>query len=422
MRHIKPFLVTFTALVLICSIPISSSALGDLSPFDADMAYYSYDIEDEDEYLSTASSVWYNVTINGIQQVGRAHFNAGHVEKCFFVWIPFMGLYLVTVQTNPMRYDWSTDNGNTKHFYYCWKNSTNPDRVHQTQSVWYGDGFLSNNNKYCFQDVFFGYYFVFFRIYIGNNQPNIPERSSLSAWNYKPPSGDEADRLRQYLNGQSGQDKPFPDNSDSDGIVFPGAVENPNPPTYPNGQTQPTDPQGNPLPTDQYGSTLPTLPNGMPTPTYPNGQPAITYYDPQGNLQTVPWDPDFGQPWQTIIWSSQVFTIPPWMTLVTDENGDPQPDPLNPSQPWVEEVTIYNNENGKSDINGEFSKIYGMISDIDNLSSLAESNQAILSSHVDDTRNLISDITSWLPTPIIACMVCGAIMIIAVKITGSGKS
>ena len=143
--------------------------------------------------------------------------------------------------------------------------------------------------------------------------------------------------------------------------------------TLPDGSPAPTNENGNPAPTNQFGQTVPTLPNGKAWPTWPNGQTAPTVIDDNGNYETVPY-------------------------------------------------SIYDNGANDNDVKGEFSKINGMISDMDNLESMMLSNQDDLSGHVDNTRELVNSVINWFPPAVIAVLVCGAIMIIAVKISGSGKS
>ncbi len=402
MSYKKPFFVTLTAIILMCSIPLSASAL---SPFDSELDYYTYN----NANVSTANSPWFDVYINNQHIVGKVHTRGGSVYGCFILFIPFMGYYLVVRQSGSLRVDGSS--GSANYIYYAWGNDNgyypNATRGYQ------GDGFLTSSNVNLFQDVFFGEYWVFFRIISSSNgSPSSTVRSSVSAIDL--PTPEQEDTLKQFLNNQSGQGKPLPTGAGDSSVI--GGTQTV--PTNPNGQPVPTDSNGQPVPTDSNGNPVTTNSVGNPVPTYPDGRPRETF--PNGS--PVPTDsagnalPTFTTP------DGSTYVDPEGYThVINPENGQPVTTP-DTHLPVYEEYTIYNDENGKSDINGEFSKIYGMISDIDNLSSLAESNQAILSSHVDDTRNLITDITSWLPTPVISCLVCGAIMIIAVKITGSGKS
>ena len=420
MSYKKPFFVTLTAIILMCSIPISASAL---SPFDSELDYYTYN----NANVSTANSPWFDVYINNQHIVGKVHTRGGSVYGCFILFIPFMGYYLVVRQSGSLRVDGTS--GSANYIYYAWGNDNgyypNATRGYQ------GDGFLTSSNVNLFQDVFFGEYWVFFRIITSSDgSPSSTVRSSLSSIDTPTPS--QEDNLKQYLNNQSGQGKPLPSGAGNSTIIDGSKTI----PTNPNGTPIPTDSNGNPVPTDANGNPVPTDSSGNPVPTDANGRPVAT--NSAGN--PVPTYPD-GRPRETFPNGTPVptdsagyplptFTTPDGTTWVSPEGYEPVTDPdtgvpvTDPAThaPVFEEVTIYNDENGKSDINGEFSKIYGMISDLDNLSSLAESNQAILSSHVADTNNLITNITSWLPTPVLACLVCGAIMIIAVKITGSGKS
>lgn len=376
MRYIKPFLVTFTACVLICSIPISSCALGTLSPYDERIARFTYNNRDVD----ASTSPWFHVvgrytlgnstTDNAdYEAVGHIHCRGGHVYKAFLMFIPFVGYYLVVVQDSEMHIDYNINNGTMHAFLRNSIYKKTDISVTQDYVSWYGDGYLSQQNLGLFQTVLFGYYCVFYRIQISNTS-TASSRTQYSTSNYGLPTDEEEDAILGFIGNNSGTDKPFPGGSATAEILNGQKSETP---TYPDGSPVPTNQAGNPVPTNEFGQPVLTLPNGMPHPLYPDGTPAEIYTTPDGEYHTVPY-------------------------------------------------SIYDNAINESDVNEHFSKFNDMISDLDNLSSLMESNASDLSGHVDGTRGLVDDVLSWFPAPVIAIMVCGVIMIIAVKITGSGKS
>lgn len=365
MRFKKSVISVITALILVFSIPFST-----VFAFDAwseEIAYYKYNLAEED-WISSSSSPWYDLKFSGSQIVGRVHCRTGHVDKAFVIFIPFMGYYFVVAQEGDMKIDFTFDNNSGalsgRHaFYHAYIFGSS---VQQTFYSFSGAGYLSSSNISCFQDVFLGRYWIFMQV-SGDSRPDPALRSSIS--NFSMPTNDEQDEITGLIRSNSGQDKPFP--SGSGDVQFIGS-DSPSS-TYPDGSPVPTNEHGNPLPTNQFGQPVPTLPNGMPAPTYPNGDVAQTYTNPDGSYETVPY-------------------------------------------------SIYNNGPMQDDVGDHFSKLNGMISDLDELSSYMESNASDLSLHVDNTRNLIDGVVNWFPPAVIAVLVCGAIMIIAVKISGSGKS
>ena len=360
MRKKKPFLIVFVAIVLACSIPISACAT--LTPFSSELDYYTYNIYDSEDYVSTSSSPWYDININNTNIVGRVHCRGGHVNFAFMMFIPFMGYYLVVSQENSMHIDFFDSHFNQNCFYHVI--GINPaNEVTQTVFGFYGDGFLTYNNRYCFQDVFFGQYFVFMCVSAVNARE--PDRSfTYSLSNYELPTPALEDEILTTIRDNSGTDKPFPSGSATAEILGGSGAGV-------------TDVNGEQVPTNNLGNVIPTYPDGTPAPTYPNGNPA-------------PTEPD-GTPSPTY------------------PNGNPIPS------------TVYNGDFGR-ELDTEFSKLYSLVDDLDQASSIMESNAEIMSSHCDSTRTLLNDVIGWLPSSVVACLVCGCIMIIAVKITGSGKS
>lgn len=375
MRYIKPFLVTFTALVLICSIPISSSALGNWE-FTSEFDYFTYGGAHRSTKGSPRVHMVYKTESGGNDRELLGCYHTGGSKKCFIAFFPFMGYYLISIQTNSLPIDVQDPNDTSHHGIFSIEkgksqSSSSPDGypIMQSYYSWYGDGYPTRNHLGLFQDVFFGYYWIFVRLN-GANQNTYPGGAQYTSTGLETPSDEELDALKNYMNNNSGDNKPFPGGSATFEVLNGQKSETP---TYPDGSPVPTNQAGNPVPTNEFGQTMPTLPNGKPVPTYPNGNPAEYYTDPDGTYHTVPY-------------------------------------------------TIYDNANNESDVNDHFSRFNDMISDLDDLSSIMESNASDLSVHVDGTRGLVDDVLSWFPAPIIAIMVCGVIMIIAVKITGSGKS
>lgn len=377
MGYKKTFLVVLTSLVLVCAIPFTTvSATWVLSPYDSRIMTYTY----RDLNYDASTSPWFHVTgkhTSGdstsetvdFEKTGRIHCRGGHVYKAFMIFIPFEGYYLVVVQDGPMHIDLNI-NGGTEHAFLTatltYKNGNTS--LSQDYRSWYGDGYLTHNNVWLFQTVLFGYYLVFYNVQISNSSsPSSHTRYSVD--NYAQPTSSEKDAITGFINDHS-SDFVVPGGSATAEFLDGQKGESE---TFPDGTPVPTNDNGNPAPTDQFGQPAETLNNGMPYPTYPNGEKASTYVDPSGNIQTVPY-------------------------------------------------TIVDNGAVQSDVNNQFDKLNSMISDLDSASSLMESNQDELSAHVDNTRDLVDGIMSWFPAPLIAVLVCGVIMIIAVKITGSGAS
>lgn len=367
MRKKKPFLVVFVAIVLTCSIPISACAFGKLSPYDEYLQYFTYN----NHQISTSTSPWYHVFghqlasnwDDSVYWEACGYARTGNPIKAFIMWIPFCGWYMVVVQNNPLRKDYIINDGEGYSIYTCGEYYRGTQYYEwQTTRSYYGDGTISSRNLSLFQSYILGYYFVFFRVQNSDFQ-KMP-RTNAECSGMVTPSGDEQDAIRDFVDENSGIDKPFPALNPAD-ITF---IEGDETPTTPDGQEVMTNEHGNPIPTYPDGSPAPTYPNGNPAPTYPDGTPAPTY--PNGNVvPSTVYDGDFG-----------------------------------------------------SELNTEFSKLYSLVNDLEQASSIMESNAEIMSSHCDSTRTLLNDVIGWLPSSIVACLVCGCIMIIAVKITGSGKS
>lgn len=414
MRHIKPFLVTFTALVLICSIPLSASGF---SISDEDMQTYRPVDRVSGNSLGEfpAVGVWYQ--FNGSDYSACGVFDSGMPTYAFIIWVPLKGYYLVSVQSMDMQYQLRghvTANGNDFYIYgtlYIEKN-TNGDYTNSYYQ-WRGNGgyALEYDSVRHFQTSFLGNYLVFHRIYTKSSN-GTPQRSSYESFQvpkYETPQQNLKDQIQSIINSYFGN---------NGNVEYPTGGSSSTVPTLPNGNPVPTDANGRPVPTDANGRPVTTNSSGNTIPTYPDGRPRETF--PNG--EPVPTD-SAGRPLPTFTTpDGSTYVDPEGYTHVTDpDNGEPVTD-ASSHTPIYEEVTIYNDENGKSDVSKEFSKIHSMVADLDNLSSIMESNQGDLSGIVDNTRGLVDDILGWFPAPIIACLACGAIMIIAVKITGSGKS
>lgn len=420
MRFKKSVISVITALILVLSIPFTS--VSGLSITDSDMLTYTPHDKVTGNLLGEfdAVGVWYHFSGSDFESCGI--FDSGNPMYAFIIWIPTRGYFLVSVQSMDMRYQLKgkvNSGGYNYDLYGTLFITKNTDGGYVNSYYnWNGTGtFNSGYDTYNhFQTTFLGNYIVFHKIFNKTTSMGTPIRSSSESYtvpNYDDPPDNLKDQIQTILNQYfgSGSTVSYIDGSSSPVV------------TYPNGHPVPTDVNGQPVPTNPDGSPAETLTNGMPVPTYPNGDPVQYYRDNNGNLVTVPYDPINGQPYSTIVWNGEPYPIPPDKTVITDpDTHQPLPNPDNPSEPWVEQVTIYNDENGKQDISNEFSKLNEMISDMDNLESYMSSNQADLSGHVDNTRNLINGVLNWFPPAVIAVMVCGAIMIIAVKISGSGKS
>lgn len=420
MRKIKSFLIVFTALILVCALPIQSFALDCF-----DIQYFSYGITDSSQYVPANTAVWYNCTIYNQKITGKIHCRGGHVYKCFILFIPFLGYYVVTIQDGDLPIDFVQNNRNCIYRAYV-----NGSRIEQSYYSYSGDGFLTSSNTSCFQTVLFGRYWTF--CMIAGDASGSPDHSMRSSIPYEGNLTDsENQQLQNYINNNKGNDKPIPSSS-TDAVVMGGSTV----PTNANGEPVPTDSFGNPVPTDKNGNPVPTNEAGLPVATDKNGNPVTTNSVgnavptlPGGraaetfpNGEPVPTGSD-GKPLVYVIMpDGTIYIIPEGYELVTDpDTSQPITDP-DTHEPIYREVTILNEFYQQSKVNYQFDKINNLVSDIDDVSSLMASNQAILSAHIDSTRGLVDDVLSWFPAPVIACIVCGAIMIIAVKITGSGNS
>ena len=388
MRKKKPLFVVFVAIALVWALPISSSAdfAGGVSPYASQLGEFTYN----GVHVDASKCPWYHLKVRGYgdnsntihEKAGRIHYPSA--KKAFLLWIPFFGFYLVCVGGNSLSYDLAWGNDSTHHAIYTnygeyfnpTANQTNP-AYFQSYASYYGDGYLSSSNKNLFQTYLFGNCCLFYYISMGNysNRQNPPSDFQASATGITEPTPTERDAILDFIGDNSGQDLPFPD---------PRDVE----PTF-------ISPSGTNV-TNPYGQPVSTFPNGEPIPTYPSGEPVETYTQ-HGNtkIYTVPYDSDSGEPYTTIVYGSSVYVVRPDETVVTDpDTGQVLPDPDDPSKPWIESVTIYNEENQISDINEQFGKINSMIADLDDLSSVMESYGDDLSGHVDDTRDLIDDVTN----------------------------
>ena len=399
MSYKKPFLIVFTALVLACSIPVSASAVGSFSLQDENLAYF---INNNGDIMKpTKDSPNFHFIKGDYEQCGYINCCSGSWFS-FVLWIPLYGYYLVVFQNSyvPKNITWRDVNtGDLSYGCYQIIHRNNNGSQSWGSNYWtyYTEGGWANNSLVGLHSIL-GQLVFFYQLNYDTSSTINPRVYSSSS-NYRLPDNveqfeGEVDDLLDILNITHGD--PVVLNGDS--VPMPS--------------------------TDPYGNNKPTLPNGNEEPTYPNDEPVITYTQPgETKIYTVPWNDDIDEPYSTIIYQSFIYILKPDEVAVTNpDTGEVLPDPNDSSKPWIEQVTIYNNENGSSEVNEEFSKLYDMISDMDDLSSIMESNQDVMSGHVDNVRNLVDTVTGWFPAPIIACMVCGAIMIIAVKITGSGKS
>lgn len=373
MSYKRSFVVICTAFILVCAIPVSSSALGTLSAYDSRILKYTYN----NYNIDASTSPWFHIAGSygdsstgtvAYERVGHLHCRGGSVDKAFVIFIPLVGYYFVVVQSNDLHSDFDIDYTTHATLTNSIYSRNGNETVQQTYQSWQGAGYLSIQNINLFQTVLFGHYVIFYAIgSVGSNNLNI---SRYSSDKYSSPTSSEQDAITSFIGDNSGTGDVFPGGSAAVEFLDGQKGESQ---TYPDGTPVPTNDNGNPAPTDQFGQPVETLNNGMPYPTYPNGERASTYVDPSGNIQTVPY-------------------------------------------------TIVDNGAVQSDVNNQFDKLNSMISDLDSASSLMESNQDELSAHVDNTRDLVDGIMSWFPAPLIAVLVCGVIMIIAVKITGSGAS
>lgn len=369
MGYKKSFLVVITAFVLVCAIPISGNAI---SISDSDMQTYRPYDKTTGQLIGEfpAVGVWYQFYGSGYQSCGI--YDSGNPTYAFIIWVPLRGYFLISIQSMEMKYQLKghvSANGYNFDLYGTLYIQKNTEGLYQnTYYNWRGTGAhaLEYDSHNHFQTAFLNKYIVFHKIYTPSNNGS-PSRSASENYvvpSYQEPTQNVKDKIISEITSIFG--------GTSSAVEFLGG-ESSEGETFPDGTPVPTNDEGNPAPTDQFGQPVETLNNGMPYPTYPNGEKASTYVDSSGNVQTVPY-------------------------------------------------TIVDNGSVQNDVNNEFGKINSMISDLDNASSLMESNQDELSAHVDNTRDIVDDILSWFPAPLIAVLVCGVIMIIAVKITGSGAS
>lgn len=367
MSYKKSFIVICTAFILVCAIPVSASARGSFDYGDSDMLTYTYNGAD----MSAVESPGYHIVTSNYEIISKMHTTSGAYYS-FVLWVPFQGYFFVVVQNNTYPTDCQvTEYGPHNAFYMIIKSNVNLGGKFGT----YYNGYSSFDGLYGLNDgssisglhVIFGHYVSILKIPSISNETDLvytTSRYNLPDQNLSKAITDEVDRIyNDVYNVPNAGAKVIP------GIGDAASEEL----TLPDGSPAPTNEHGNPAPTNQFGQPVETLNNGMPYPTYPNGEKASTYVDPSGNIQTVPY-------------------------------------------------TIVDNGAVQNDVNNQFDKLNSMISDLDSASSLMESNQDELSAHVDNTRDLVDGIMSWFPAPLIAVLVCGVIMIIAVKITGSGAS
>lgn len=392
MRKKKSFLIVFTAIVLMLSLPFSSSAL---SITDSDMSIYRPVDKVSGRELGEfpAVGVWYKFTCSEYSSVGI--YDSGRPDYAFIIWIPTKGYYLISIQSMEMQKQLqgtvNPPSGDSYTLYGTLFISKNSEGGYTNSYYnWRGDGTyaLQYDQSSHFQTSFFGSYIVFHKIFTKSNNgtPQRGTNENFEVPKYGVPDDTIKDKVQQIINSYLGGQTAIYINGSS-------SITS----TYPNGEVVPTGANGQPVVTNEYGEPVSTNKYGYPDETYPNGNPVVSFTQPNSSqIYTVPYDEIASKPYETtILDNGEVSVIYPQIV----DNGEVD-----------------------SDVSNEFSKLNSMIADLDDLSSMMESNQADMSSHVDGTRNLIDSVLGWFPTPVIACMICGAIMIIAVKLTGSGKS
>ena len=385
MNHKRNFLVVITALILVCAVPISASARGNYSYGDADMQEYHFTNSTADITLNATNSPGFHLVSSNYEIIARYH-TTNTSWFSFVMWVPLLGYYFVTFQTQQYPTDYTNPYSGNTYFFTLTKRS-NSNSSEATTGLFQ---FVEDN----WSTGITGIHTILGKI-VSIIKINTADETTLSHLTYSTTRYSELDdsdktEFLGYVNDKLSSQYP---NQNYQAQIIPGIGDAASEElTYPNGDDAPTNEAGNPAPTNEWGETVPTLPNGKPTPTYPNGKPVQHWYDSSGNMHTVPYDEVNGEAYPTV------------------HNPDGTVD--------IVTTTVINNGEVESDARENFSKLRMWVTSLDLFETLASSVYDDVSDKVDNTRGLIDDVFGCFPVWLPAVIMLGMVVILAIKIIG----